>query len=69
MPEKLESLQKEHKSLLKEQKDLSNYYATADKGVYPKVRVYIGNQWITIDDNLGPSRFKLVGSEVVRTSK
>jgi len=69
LPDKLETLNMERKNLSKEQREFDKVYATADKAVFPKVRVYIGNQWITVKDNLGPSRFKLVGSEVVRLSK
>ncbi len=69
LPEILERLNDERKKLKKEQKELDKVYAVANKGVFPKVQVYIGNQFITVDDNLGPSRFQLIGSEVTRTSK
>lgn len=69
LPDKLETLNKERKNLSKEQREFDKVYATANKAVFPKVHVYFGNQSITVDDNLGPSRFKLVESEVVRLSK
>ena len=69
MPDKLKSLLNEKENLLKEQEHISKAYAVANKGVFSKVQVHIGNQWITTDDNLEPSKFKIVGSEVVRLSK
>ncbi|MFC1552932.1 FapA family protein, partial [Candidatus Latescibacterota bacterium] len=69
LPDKLEKLNAEKIKLLKEQKELDKVFAIANTAVFPKVQVYIGNQYITIDDNLGPSRFQLIGSEVTRTSK
>lgn len=69
MPDKLKALVNEKENLLKEQKDIDKSYAVADKGVFSKVQIHVGNQWITIEDNLGPSRFKLVGSEIVRLSE
>ncbi len=67
--DKLKTLNNEKEILLKEQRDISNAYAVADKGDFSKVQVHIGNQWITIEDNIGPSKFTLVESEVVRLSK
>ncbi|MFC1539006.1 DUF342 domain-containing protein [Candidatus Latescibacterota bacterium] len=69
LPNKLEELQAEKKKFLQEQRDLDKVYAVANTGVFPKVKVYIGNQWITVDDNCGPSRFQLIASEVTRTQK
>ena len=69
IPLKLETLTKEKENLSKEQKEIEKAYAVAERGVYPKVQVFIGNQWITIQDTLGPSQFRLVESEVVRLSK
>ncbi|MFC1490052.1 DUF342 domain-containing protein [Candidatus Latescibacterota bacterium] len=69
LPEKLEKLKADRIKLLKEQKELDKVFAVANNAVFPKVRVYIGNQHITVDDNLGPSRFQIIGSEVTRTSK
>lgn len=55
IPDKLTFLQTTLDNLLKEQKDVGKAYATANISVSPKVKIYIGNQWIAIDDNLGPS--------------
>jgi uncharacterized protein len=69
LPEKLQKLKEGRIKLLKEQRELDKVFAIANTAVFPKVQVYIGNQFITVDDNLGPSRFQLIGSEVTRTSK
>jgi len=68
MPDKLKALINEKENLLKEQKYINKAYAFAYKGVFPKVQVHIGNQWITIEDNLGSSKFKLIESEIARFS-
>ena len=68
LPAKLEDLQQTRKELLIEQKNLDEVNAVADKGVYPKVQVHIGNQRIIIYDKLGPSRFRLFKKEIIRTT-
>ncbi|MBN1293414.1 MAG: DUF342 domain-containing protein [Candidatus Latescibacteria bacterium] len=69
LPEKISTFEKLKEELLEEQKDIEKAFTMAHVGVYPKVKVYIGNQWITIDDNLGPSQFRIVDGDVVRLSK
>jgi len=69
MPDKLNTLINEKENLLKEQKDIDKAYAIANKDVFPKVQIHIGSQWITIEDNLGPSKFQIIESEIVRFSK
>ena len=69
MPDKLKTLINEKENLLKEQTYISKAYAMANKGVFPKVQVHIGNQRIITEDNLKPSKFRIVGGEVVRLSK
>jgi len=69
IPDKLTLLQTTLDNLLKEHKDVEMAYAKADISVYPKVKVYIGNQWIAIDDNLGPSTFKMNSGDIIRFSK
>ena len=69
MPDKLKALINEKENLLKEQHDIDKAYAVADKSVFSKVQIHIGNQWITIEDNLGPSKFQLIESEIVGFSK
>jgi uncharacterized protein (DUF342 family) len=69
IPEKLEELKKNRESMIIEQSDVESAFASADAGVYPKVKVYIGHQWILNDDNLGPSMFKLFEGDVIRLSK
>lgn len=69
LPEKLKTLESTKEKLLEEQKDLDKVYAISRTGVFPKVQIYIGHQWIGIEDKLGPSQFRLVNGEVVRLSK
>ena len=69
LPVKLKSLESTKEELLKEQKELEKVYAISRSGVFPKVQVHIGNQWVAIEDNLGPSQFRLVNGEMVRLSK
>ena len=68
LPEKLEALEKYKTKLLEDQKEVQNSYVIATGAVYPKVKVYIGSQHISIDDNLGPSQFRLVEGDIVRLS-
>ncbi len=69
MPHKLKVLNEEKDNLLIEQEELEKAFAIAEKGVHPKVKVYFGKQFISIDETLGPSQFKLVKGEAVRLSK
>jgi uncharacterized protein (DUF342 family) len=68
LPEKLEALEKYKTKLLEDQKEVQNSYVIATGAVYPKVKIYIGSQYISIDDNLGPSQFRLVEGDIVRLS-
>ena len=69
IPQKLTALEKRMESHQMELKESCDAFATADVAVFPKVRVYIGNQWLTIEDTLGPSTFRLFKGEIVRLSK
>ena len=69
IPEKLNMLQAKLDNLIKEQKKVDKAYASADIAVYPKVRVYIGTQYLTVEDTLGPTIFKMSKSEVIGLSK
>ena len=69
LPEKLKTLESTQEKLLEEQKELDKVFAISRTCVFPKVQVYIGHQWIGIEDKLGPSHFRLVNGEVVRLSK
>jgi len=69
IPDKLTVLQTTLDNLLKEHKNVEKAYAKAGISVYPKVKVYIGNQWIAIKDNLGPSTFKMNSGDIIRLSK
>jgi uncharacterized protein len=68
LPEILETLRKEQSALKQTKDDMEKAYAVAGKNVFPKVQVHVGNQWLTVEDTLGPSRFRLVESEIVRLS-
>jgi len=68
LPDVLETLRKEQSALKQTKDDMEKAYAVAGKNVFPKVQVYVGNQRVTVEDILGPSRFKLVESEIVRLS-
>ncbi len=67
--QKLNSLGEELNSLLERKQELDKAFAIANLGVFPKVQVHIGNQWITNEDIIGPSRFKIVDGDVFRLSK
>ena len=69
LPIEFENLEKEKNALLEEQKDIEKAFAIAERKVFPKVRIFIGNQFLDVDETLGPSRFKIVASEVVRVTK
>ncbi|MHB9030462.1 MAG: DUF342 domain-containing protein [Candidatus Latescibacterota bacterium] len=69
IPEKLVQLQGKREIMVQEQSDVELAFAVADAGVFPKVKVFIGNQWITNEDTLGPSIFKMCEGDVIRLSK
>ena len=69
LPGKLDTLEKYKEKLLEEQKEVENAFVKANIGVFPKVQVYIGNQFVLVNENLGPSQFRLVDGEVARLSK
>lgn len=69
IPEKLERLTAQKEKLLGEQESVEKAFASADAGVFPKVKVFIGNQWIANEDTLGPSVFRLFEGNVIRLSK
>ncbi len=69
LPEKLEQLQEQRSHIMNDQESIEKAYASADIGVFPKVRVYIGNQFITVEDTLGPSSFRMFEGDVIRLSK
>jgi len=69
IPRKLNFLQTTLDNLRTEQEDVENAYITAGISVSPKVKIFIGDQLIAIDYNLGPSTFKMVNGNVVRLSK
>jgi uncharacterized protein (DUF342 family) len=69
IPGKLDSLNAQKEQLLRDQENIHNAFITAILGVFPKVRVFIGNQWMAIEDNLGPSTFRMFEGDVIRLSK
>ena len=66
---KLHSLEIERDKLLRKKKELEKAYAVGHVGVFPKVQIHIGNQWIRVEDKLGPSEFRIVEGDVFRLSK
>jgi len=68
IPLKQKELENSQENLLKEQEDVEKAYVSADNFVFPKVTIYIGNQWISIDEKLGPSTYRIFKSEIVRSS-
>ncbi|MCE5250683.1 FapA family protein [bacterium] len=69
LPEKIESLEKYKQKLLDDQKDLDKVFVSAAVSAFPKLQVYIGHQWLTVEDTLGPSQFRLIDGSVARLSK
>ena len=69
IPEKLKMLETKKETLLSKQEELDKAYASADSAVYPKVQVFFGQQFFSVNDKLGPSMFKMLKGEIVRTSK
>jgi hypothetical protein len=69
IPEKLERLNSEKRKLLRDQKDVVKAFVSADIAVYPKVRIYVGNQFLSVEDTLGPSIFKMFEGEVIWLAK
>jgi uncharacterized protein len=69
LPDKIAVLNEQKEQLLQQRIDLEKAFAIAEKAVYPKVQIYIGNQRLTVEDTLGPSQFRIIASEIVRLSK
>lgn len=69
LPEKLKELEARRNSLFTDQEELEKAFAQADAAVYQKVKVYFGTQFISVEDKLGPSTFKMIKGDVVRVSK
>ncbi len=69
LPGKIEALEKYKTKLLEDKKEVQNSYVIATGAVFAKVKFYIGSQFISVNDNLGPSQFRLVEGEIVRMSK
>ena len=68
LPGTIASRKTELAALMKAREDIAKVYAIAMSRVYPKVQVAIGRQIMNISDFLGPSRFKMVGSDIIRVS-
>ena len=69
LPEKVKMLKQKRQKLLDEQHDFDKSYAEASKQVFPKVQIHIGNQWVQVEDNHGPSRFRVIDGSVARMLK
>ena len=69
IPMKLEALKKAKDDLQERQAELEQASATARKAIFPKVQIFVGNQRFTVEDNLGPSVFRLIQGEIARLSK
>jgi uncharacterized protein len=67
--EKLDQLNEQRGRLVIDQENIGNAFVSVDIAGYPKVRIYIGNQVLTVEDNLGSSVFKIFEGDVVRFSK
>ena len=67
--QKLNELENERELLFNKLKELKKAMAEAHLGVFPKVEVYIGNQWLKNEDKLGRSIFKIFEGDVVRFSR
>ena len=69
IPNKLKALEEALQKIQAEQKEVDKASAAADSAVYPKVKIYFGQQWMSVEDKLGPSIFQMIKGEVVRLSK
>jgi uncharacterized protein len=69
IPERLAKLNEEKGGLLADREALEKAFASAEIAVYPNVKVYYGNQLLTVADTLGPSVIQLLKGEVIRLSK
>lgn len=65
-PKKLKELLDEKENLIKELGEVDQAFAVAERVVYPNVQIHIGQQWITLEETLGPSSFRISSSEIVR---
>lgn len=69
IPEKLEQLADQRGKLFSGREGVEKAFASADVAVYPKVRVCIENQFLPVEDTLGPSKFKTFEGKVIRLSR
>jgi len=69
LPKRLEILEEQKNAALHEQVSVESAYAIAETGVFPKVKVFFGSQWIANEDSLGPSVYKIFEGDVIRLSK
>jgi len=69
IPEKLELLSSDKEELLNNKESIDKAFASADIAVYPKVRVYVGHQFLAVEDTMSASTFKIFEGEVIRLSK
>ena len=69
LPEKLKLIEKKKKQLATEQRELEDAYVKANVSVFTKVKVYFAQQFINVDDKVGPSVFRMFKSEIIRSSK
>ncbi|MBN1293724.1 MAG: DUF342 domain-containing protein [Candidatus Latescibacteria bacterium] len=67
--QKLNELENERELLFKKIKELKLATAVAHLGVFPKVEIHIGNQWLKVEDKLRYSTFKIFEGDVVRFSR
>ncbi len=68
LPKKIEQLEEKRSSLLQEQKELDEATVTANLAVYSKVKVYFGQQFMALDDKMGPSVFRMFKGDIIRSS-
>ncbi len=69
LPAKLKNLNQQKEALLAEQKKIDEVSAIAERGVFPKVHVFIGNQRLNVNDRMGPSQFRMFESEIIRVAR
>ena len=69
LPANLKNLNQQKEALLAEQKKIDEVSAIAERGVFPKVQVFIGNQRLNVNDRMGPSQFRMFESEIIRVAR
>ncbi len=69
IPMKLEELENTKKDIKAQKSELEQASAAARRAVYPKVQILVGNQRYTVNDNLGPSVFRLIQGDIARISR